>query len=123
MKSELCGILERLHVLVIGPGLGREEYMQKYARLALRLAREREMYVVLDADALWMVQKDLEAVKGYHKAVLTPNVAEFKRLSECVVRFSGCRTFLHITNEGIREYPQTHHLHQWLLSSLIRWAV
>lgn len=86
MRSELSDILERLHVLVIGPGLGREDYMQKHARLALELAREKDMYVVLDADALWMVQMDLEIVKGYHKAVLTPNVVEFKRLSESVVR-------------------------------------
>jgi ATP-dependent NAD(P)H-hydrate dehydratase len=61
--------------------------MQKYARLVIKLAREQDMYVVLDADALWMVQKDLDLVKGYRKAVLTPNVVEFKRLSESVVRF------------------------------------
>jgi ATP-dependent NAD(P)H-hydrate dehydratase len=86
VRSELNGLLERLHVLVIGPGLGREDYMQQFARLALSLAKEQDMYVVLDADALWMVQKDPEVVRGYHKAVLTPNVVEFKRLSETVVR-------------------------------------
>ncbi|KAF8581537.1 Ribokinase-like protein [Ramaria rubella] len=82
--KELSGILERLHVLVIGPGLGREDYMQNFARLALKLAKEQDMYVVLDADALWMVQKDLDVVRGYHKAILTPNVVEFKRLSDSV---------------------------------------
>lgn len=95
MSSDLSGVLERLHVLVIGPGLGREVYMQKYARLALRLAREQDMYVVLDADALWMVQNDLEVVKGYSKAVLTPNIVEFQRLSESVVRLSICRMCTH----------------------------
>ncbi|KAF8505048.1 Ribokinase-like protein [Gautieria morchelliformis] len=84
VRSELNGVLERLHVLVIGPGLGREDYMQKYARLAIKLAKEQDMYVVLDADALWMVQKDPDIVKGYRKAVLTPNIVEFKRLSESV---------------------------------------
>lgn len=44
------------------------------------------MYLVLDADALWMVGKDLDLIKGYHKVVLTPNVMEFKRLSDAVVR-------------------------------------
>lgn len=109
MGSELSSILDRLHVLVIGPGLGREDYMQQYARLALRLARKQGMYVVLDADALWMVQMDLEVVKGYHKAVLTPNVIEFKRLSECVVRlniFGRPR----MSNKTSREFPPTHHL-------------
>jgi ATP-dependent NAD(P)H-hydrate dehydratase len=66
----------------MGPGLGREEYMQSYARLALSIAREQAMFVVLDADALYMVGKELSLVKGYRRAVLTPNVVEFKRLSE-----------------------------------------
>jgi ATP-dependent NAD(P)H-hydrate dehydratase len=66
----------------MGPGLGREAYMQSYARMALSIARERAMFVVLDADALWMVQEDLHLVKGYRRAVLTPNVVEFGRLTE-----------------------------------------
>lgn len=82
MEGELRSLLSRLHVLVMGPGLGREEYMQSYARLALSIAREQAMFVVLDADALYMVGKELSLVKGYRRAVLTPNVVEFKRLSE-----------------------------------------
>jgi len=84
VRAELSGLLERLHVLVIGPGLGREDYMQKYARLALSIAKDQDMYIVLDADALWMVQKDPGLIKGYHKGVLTPNLVEFKRLAESV---------------------------------------
>lgn len=82
VEDELRSLLSRLHVLVMGPGLGREEYMQSYARLALSIAREQAMFVVLDADALYMVGKELSLVKGYRRAVLTPNVVEFKRLSE-----------------------------------------
>jgi ATP-dependent NAD(P)H-hydrate dehydratase len=84
VANELDAILARLHVLVLGPGLGREAYMQQYARTALRLARVRAMFVVLDADALWMVGQALELVRGYRRAVVTPNVAEFKRLCEQV---------------------------------------
>ncbi|KAG2075640.1 Ribokinase-like protein [Suillus decipiens] len=84
VESELRSLLSRLHVLVMGPGLGREEYMQSYAHLALSIAREHAMFVVLDADALYMVGKDLSLVKGYRRAVLTPNVVEFQRLSESV---------------------------------------
>jgi len=68
-------------VLIIGPGLGREDYMLTYARTALQLARARAMFVVLDGDALWLVSQDLALVRGYRRAVLTPNVAEFARLS------------------------------------------
>ncbi|GAA5866843.1 hypothetical protein JCM8547_003582 [Rhodosporidiobolus lusitaniae] len=76
------GILPRLHTLVIGPGLGRSETMQLAARVALKLARENELYVVLDADGLWLAQNDPSVVNGYKRAVLTPNVVEFQRLAE-----------------------------------------
>jgi ATP-dependent NAD(P)H-hydrate dehydratase len=58
--------------------------MQTFGRLALSLARSKGMFVVLDADALWIVGQDISIIKGYRRAVLTPNVVEFKRLSEQV---------------------------------------
>ncbi|KAJ7255489.1 Ribokinase-like protein [Mycena haematopus] len=82
VSQELQSLLPRLHVLVIGPGLGREPYMQSFAKIALGLARKQGMFVVLDADALWMVGQDIALIKGYRRAVVTPNVAEFARLSE-----------------------------------------
>jgi len=82
LASTLTGLLSRLHVLVIGPGLGRDEYMQAHAKSILKMARERDMYVVLDADGLYMVQQDPDIVKGYNRAVLTPNVVEFGRLCD-----------------------------------------
>ncbi|KAI0311108.1 Ribokinase-like protein [Amylostereum chailletii] len=82
VRSELSGLLSRLHVLIIGPGLGREAYMQSFAREALTIAKEQGMFLVLDADGLFMVGQDLSLIKGYRRAVLTPNVVEFKRLSQ-----------------------------------------
>ncbi|KAI1783536.1 Ribokinase-like protein [Ganoderma leucocontextum] len=84
VKEALSGLLSRLHVLVIGPGLGREDYMLTFAKLALNIAKEQGMYVVIDADGLYMVGQDVAVIKGYRRAVLTPNVVEFKRLSELV---------------------------------------
>ncbi|KAJ3991794.1 H-hydrate dehydratase [Lentinula boryana] len=84
VKPELSSLLSRLHVLIIGPGLGREPYMQNYAKLAVTLARESGMFLVLDADALFLIGKEPELIKGYRRVVLTPNVVEFKRLSEYV---------------------------------------
>jgi len=84
VKPELRSILSRLHVLIVGPGLGRESYMQSYAKMAVAIARERAMFIVLDADGLYMVGQDISIIKGYRRAVVTPNVVEFKRLSEQV---------------------------------------
>jgi len=58
--------------------------MQSFARMAISIARERGMFIVLDADGLYLVGKDTSIIKGYRRAVLTPNVVEFKRLSEQV---------------------------------------
>lgn len=58
--------------------------MQTYAKMAVSIARERGMFIVIDADGLYMVGQDSAIIKGYRRAVLTPNVVEFKRLSEQV---------------------------------------
>lgn len=74
------------HVLVIGPGLGRDDHMQSCARVAFEIARTMDqMSVVVDADGLWLVQNDPSVIldwPGTPRVVLTPNVMEFKRLSE-----------------------------------------
>ncbi|KAF8651598.1 hypothetical protein AX16_004688 [Volvariella volvacea WC 439] len=84
VQSELDSLLSRLHVLIIGPGLGREPYMQNFAKLALSIAKSKGMFLVLDADSLLLVGQDPGIIKGYRRAVVTPNVVEFKRLSDTI---------------------------------------
>ncbi|KAK1958857.1 carbohydrate kinase [Colletotrichum sublineola] len=80
VAGPIIEMLARLHVLVIGPGLGRDPLMQETVARVIRAARERSLPLVLDADALLVVQKDPALVRGYGLAVLTPNVVEFSRL-------------------------------------------
>lgn len=75
-------LFARFHAVVIGPGLGRDEFMQKCAKLCIGLARKHDMYLVVDADGLWLLQNEPDLIKGYKKAILTPNVAEFGRLCD-----------------------------------------
>lgn len=63
--------------------------MQLAAKVALRLARQAGLYVVIDADGLWLVQNEPDVVKGYKRCILTPNVVEFQRLCDAVVRPSA----------------------------------
>jgi ATP-dependent NAD(P)H-hydrate dehydratase len=84
IAASITEMLPRLHVLVIGPGLGRDPLMQDTVAHVIRAARERGMPVVLDADALLVVQKDPALVRGYTGAVLTPNVVEFGRLCKAL---------------------------------------
>lgn len=80
IASPIIDMLARLHVLVIGPGLGRDSLMQDTVERVICAAKDKGIPIVLDADALQLVQKDLNIVKGYTEAVLTPNVVEFDRL-------------------------------------------
>ncbi|CAO1616595.1 unnamed protein product [Sympodiomycopsis kandeliae] len=82
IKKDLEGIFQRLHSLVVGPGLGRDDHMQSCAKIALQLAREKGIWTVVDADGLWLVSHEPEIVKGWDKVVLTPNVVEFGRLCD-----------------------------------------
>lgn len=80
ISSKIIEMLPRLHVLVVGPGLGRDPLMHATVARVIRAARNKDMPIVIDADGLQLVQNDPELVKGYKSAVLTPNVVEFGRL-------------------------------------------
>ncbi|KAF6084565.1 NAD(P)HX dehydratase [Phyllostomus discolor] len=61
--------LPRLHALVVGPGLGRDDALLKNVK-----------------DGLWLIAQQPALIQGYQKAVLTPNHMEFIRLCEAVLR-------------------------------------
>jgi ATP-dependent NAD(P)H-hydrate dehydratase len=81
ISAGIIAMLPRFHVLVIGPGLGRDLLMQETCVMVIKAAKERKMPIVIDADALQLVQNDPSLVRGYSLAVLTPNVVEFGRLT------------------------------------------
>ncbi|KAI1113617.1 H-hydrate dehydratase [Nemania sp. NC0429] len=80
VAGRIIDMLGRLHVLVVGPGLGRDPLMHETCARVLAAARERGMPVVLDADVLAIVTRSPELVMGWREVVLTPNVVEFGRL-------------------------------------------
>ena len=82
IAGEVSQLLDRLHALVIGPGLGRDTLMQDTAAKLIADVRKRGMPLVIDADGLWLVQNHPEVVHGYASAVLTPNVMEFRKLCD-----------------------------------------
>ncbi|KAK7191576.1 hypothetical protein DPSP01_004815 [Paraphaeosphaeria sporulosa] len=82
VSSEVVGMLSRLHVVVIGPGLGRDKLMQDTCAKVIQEARKRGIPFVLDADGLYLAQTQPELVQGYTECILTPNVVEFGRLAK-----------------------------------------
>ncbi|CAO2656960.1 Nn.00g057630.m01.CDS01 [Neocucurbitaria sp. VM-36] len=82
VSSEVVGMLSRLHVIVIGPGLGRDQLMQDTCAKVIEEARKQGIPFVLDADGLYLAQTRPELVDGCKECILTPNVVEFGRLAK-----------------------------------------
>ncbi|KAM9347374.1 ATP-dependent (S)-NAD(P)H-hydrate dehydratase [Symphorus nematophorus] len=74
--------LPRLHGLVVGPGLGREDLLLKTAKEVIEKTKARDIPIVIDADGLWLVTQQPSVIQGYQKGILTPNFMEFTRLYE-----------------------------------------
>ena len=82
VSKQVLSMLSRIHVLVIGPGLGRDETMQETCARVIQEARKQNIPFVLDADGLMLAQTRPELVQGYKECILTPNVVEFGRLAK-----------------------------------------
>ncbi|KAM9710849.1 ATP-dependent (S)-NAD(P)H-hydrate dehydratase [Menidia menidia] len=76
--------LPRLHGLVVGPGLGREDLLLKNAKEVIERSKARDIPIVIDADGLWLVTQQPSVIQGYPKGILTPNIMEFTRLYEAL---------------------------------------
>jgi ATP-dependent NAD(P)H-hydrate dehydratase len=84
LTSPILDLLPRLHVLVIGPGLGRDEITLKQVAALIKAAKSQDppVAMVIDADGLFLINSEPELIKGYKECILTPNVVEFARLAK-----------------------------------------
>lgn len=73
--------MRRLHAMVLGPGLGRNEHVLTAASRIVEVGRKTDVPLVLDADGIYVVMKKPEIVRGYGRAVLTPNAHEYRLLA------------------------------------------
>ncbi|SCU93962.1 LAFA_0F19130g1_1 [Lachancea sp. 'fantastica'] len=97
--DKIQGLLDRMHVCVVGPGLGRDRAMlDSIVDVLEYLANKHkgETPVILDADGLFLIsdesysEKVCKILRAFKpgRLVLTPNVVEFKRIKD---RF-GCES-------------------------------
>lgn len=113
----IIGMLSRVHVLVIGPGLGRDPLMLDTCALIIEAAKSRNMPIVLDADGLNLAQTRPELVQGYDQCILTPNLVEFERLcksknicssgqdqSECAKKLAQAFGGVIVVQKGVNDY-------------------
>ncbi|CAN8075352.1 unnamed protein product [Agarophyton chilense] len=81
-----CDAFDRMHALVVGPGLGRDRAASLVFEQVLTYAIRSGSVLVVDADALWILHTRLDLLKLISAAestfalFLTPNKMELQRL-------------------------------------------
>lgn len=69
-KTEFTSLIVKLHSIVVGPGLGRQKEQFATAGEAIRLARQYEIPITIDADAVLLIAESPELIKGYSKGAI-----------------------------------------------------
>jgi ATP-dependent NAD(P)H-hydrate dehydratase len=121
MVTSVVDSLGGLHVLVIGPGLGRDPAVLDATAMIMERARDKRVGLVLDADALYLLSLEkyhylfvgknqdndkVQSARGI--CVLTPNVVEYKRLLDSVAKGSE-ELFQKLLRPGIVMVRKGHH--------------
>jgi len=88
--SYIKPILSVLHVLVIGPGVGRDPKVLQTVAMIIDYCRhcptDQKKPLVIDADGLFLVAEQPNLVVGYPGGlILTPNAREFTRLANSIL--------------------------------------
>lgn len=78
--TEIEPWLDRLHVILIGPGLGREPNILATVTELVKVCKRLNKPLIFDADGLFLINQDISLIRDYPRTILTPNVAEFSRL-------------------------------------------
>lgn len=84
--EEIQHWLPRLHCVVLGPGLGRNQSMAGRLCIILEKVKALDLPIVLDGDGLWHLASQPSMVAGYNRAVITPSPRQFSRLAAAVLR-------------------------------------
>ena len=82
---ELKRQLTRMHALVVGPGLSRNEDLLRSALKIIQEAQAQSVALILDAEGLLLLQRHPELFQSYPMTVLTPNIREFQALCQAFV--------------------------------------
>lgn len=84
--SEVEAWLPRLHVLVVGSGLGRDPLLLAIVERCIAAAKREALALVIDGDAIFLVARNPALVRGYRQCVITPNLGEYRRFAHAL----GC---------------------------------
>lgn len=77
---KIMSLVNRIDMFVVGPGYGRDPLMLKTMIRVVQEIKVANKPVILDADSLFLLSMQPDLIRGYKKAVITPNVVEFGRI-------------------------------------------
>ena len=83
--EEIDEWLPRLGCVVVGPGLGRNQAMLGRISIILEKVKLLNIPIVIDSDGLWHLMTNPGILKGYTRAVITPNAVEFSLLVSVIL--------------------------------------
>lgn len=99
--------LDRLHVIVIGPGLGRDEKTINTVEQIITICNRKSKPLVIDADGLYLISQNKSVISNYStNIILTPNVMELKRLlnyteNDDAVKQERLKEFINIVGANV----------------------
>lgn len=101
--NEIKTWLSKIHVLVIGPGLGRNPKVLDMVKEIIRYCKEQKKPLVIDADGLHLITENLSLIKDYPSpgVILTPNNVEFDRLYSVIKANDGDDEYIKIDYEKL----------------------
>ncbi len=82
IKNQILSTSENLDVLAIGPGMGQGKDLHI---LLDEIIKNTKMKLVIDADGINAISKDLNILNANKEIILTPHLGEFARLSNLSV--------------------------------------
>ncbi|XP_072942575.1 ATP-dependent (S)-NAD(P)H-hydrate dehydratase-like [Epargyreus clarus] len=122
--SKINILLPKMHVIVIGPGLGRENDDIKLVHEIVETCKVLRKPLVIDADGLYAIARNISVLKDYPSpgAILTPNHVETKRLMEAMPNadddwFKFWGEYVSVLEKGaIDQYHSNLKNYSWALS-------
>lgn len=86
LPKKAIDLLDRMHVVLIGCGLGREPTLLDQVKQLIQEAHKKGKPLVIDADGLFLVSQDHSLITT-GDVTLTPNYIEFLRLCKSFDKF------------------------------------
>lgn len=116
-QAKITPWLDRLHAVVLGPGLGRETATFKVVTEFIGAIKQRKIPLIIDADGLFLITNNLELLKDFNSpVVLTPNEIEYQRLCNRIGGPSGLTALgsnITVLKKGEKDEVLSCHEVQW----------